>query len=486
MKRRIVLFALIFALAAPVEAAPQPGAAKLKAKIQEKIQERVAERAAERAASRAARRAAAIAARRSEAIREAVTVRQVQRRVVERARQRAAARVAQNRAARISALAAEYRRGRAERSQRQESRRRDLQRQMRAEFGLEFARRNNRDVLARQNEVLGLNLSRDSLNRAIALGFRAKQRRPLSALGVTIDVLALPAETSLDEALSILEDSDPEGSYELNAVFEQSGDVEIADTVAAGAADVPEGLTFTVGLIDTGVDPTHAALTHAEIDQQNFGGSSESVARDHGTAVASIVASLGRPHLKVADVFSSETGLSDATGIVEALNWMSAEDIGVVNMSLSGPDNGLVRFAVELLIERGHLIVAAVGNEGPDGAPQYPAAYPDVIGVTAVDARGEVYDRANRGDYVDVAAPGVEVSAASLDGVNSYSGTSFATPVVSAYLAPLMAQPDHQQAEQAWGRLRDDVQDMGIQGPDQTYGYGLLTTLNSTIAELSN
>jgi len=482
----VVLFALVFALAVPVEAAPQPGAAKLKAKIQEKVQERVAERAAERAAARAARRAAAIAARRSEAIREAVTVRRVQRRVVERARQRAAARIAQNRAARISALAAEYQRARAERSQRDDTRRGNLQKQLRAEFGLGFARLNNRDVLARWDEVLGINLSPESLNRAEALGFRAKKRRQLRGLGLTVDVLALPKETSLDDALSILKDSDPDGTYELNAVFDRNGEAEVADMPSVDSSVAQEGLAFTVGLIDTGVDPTHAALTHVEIEQQNFGGSRDSVARDHGTAVASIVASLGRPRLKVADVFSSETGLSDATGIVEALNWMSEEKIGVVNMSLSGPDNGLVRFAVELLIDRGHLIVAAVGNEGPDGAPQYPAAYPDVIGVTAVDAQGEVYDRANRGDYVDVAAPGVEISAASLEGIGSYSGTSFATPVVSAYLAPLMATPDHQQAEQAWGRLKGDVQDMGASGPDQTYGYGLLTTLNSTIAKLSN
>jgi len=486
LKRRIVLFALVFALAVPVEAAPQPGAAKLKAKIQEKIQERVAERAAERASARAARRAAAIASRRSEAIREAVTVRRVQRRVVERVRQRAAARVAQDRAARISEMASEYQRSRAERNQRQEQRRGELQRQLRAEFGLEFARLNNRDVLARQDEILGINLSPQSLSRAADLGFRAKQRRPLNALGLTIDVLSLPAQTSLEDALSILKDSDPEGTYELNAVFDRSGDAELSDIEPAVLTAAQKGLSFTVGMIDTGVDPEHAALTHADIEQQNFGGSPDTVARDHGTAVASIVASLGRPHLKVADVFSGETGLSDATGIVEALNWMSEQNIGVVNMSLSGPDNGLVRFAIELLIDRGHLIVAAVGNEGPDGAPQYPAAYPDVIGVTAVDAQGEIYDRANRGDYVDVAAPGVEISAASLEGVESYSGTSFATPVVSAYLAPLVTKPDYQQAEQAWGRLKGDVQDMGISGPDQTYGYGLLTMLNSAVAELSN
>jgi subtilisin family serine protease len=68
------------------------------------------------------------------------------------------------------------------------------------------------------------------------------------------------------------------------------------------------------------------------------------------------------------------------------------------------------------------------GNGGKE-APAYPAAHPDVIAVTAIDADARIYKKANRGEYIDLAAPGVDVWAAKAGGGGSYrSGTSFAVP----------------------------------------------------------
>ena len=85
---------------------------------------------------------------------------------------------------------------------------------------------------------------------------------------------------------------------------------------------------------------------------------------------------------------------------------------------------------------KGVVFVAAAGNGGPDAPAGYPAAYDEVIAVTAVDRKGGNYDHANRGTYIDVAAPGVQIWTALPDGEEGLlSGTSFAAPFVTAVAA---------------------------------------------------
>ncbi len=90
---------------------------------------------------------------------------------------------------------------------------------------------------------------------------------------------------------------------------------------------------------------------------------------------------------------------------------------------------------------RGMVLIAAVGNAGPRSPPLYPAAYRDVIGVTATDADDKLLAQANRGPQVAVAAPGVDILAPAPD--DSYqltSGTSVAAAHVSGVAALLLAR----------------------------------------------
>ena len=142
----------------------------------------------------------------------------------------------------------------------------------------------------------------------------------------------------------------------------------------------------------------------------------------------------------------------------------------MVNISLAGPPNALLEEAVRRAVARGVLVVAAVGNDGPAAPPRYPAAYPDVIGVTAVDGGGVIYRRAARGSHVDLAAPGVNVVAASAP--NSYqpaTGTSFAAPAVAAMLARTHRRADAASASRAVAEITARARDAGA----PVYGAGI-------------
>jgi subtilisin family serine protease len=108
-------------------------------------------------------------------------------------------------------------------------------------------------------------------------------------------------------------------------------------------------------------------------------------------------------------------------------------------MALVGPPNPLLRRAMDRMDQLGVLLVAAVGNEGLD-EPRYPAAYASVIGVGAVDAKGQLYARGNRGPAVEILAPGVEiVSTVPGDAFAFGDGTSLAAANVTGLLALAVA-----------------------------------------------
>jgi subtilisin family serine protease len=121
------------------------------------------------------------------------------------------------------------------------------------------------------------------------------------------------------------------------------------------------------------------------------------------------------------------------------------------------------------------VIVAAAGNNGAGAEPSYPAAYPGVVAVTAVDHELNVYQRATRGPYVDLAAPGVNVWTASAQGTGSLkTGTSYAVPFVSAAAGVLLASRPDLDITAVRTRLEKATLDLGQPGRDPTFGFGLI------------
>ena len=164
--------------------------------------------------------------------------------------------------------------------------------------------------------------------------------------------------------------------------------------------------------------------------------------------------------------------IASTVSLLRALDWLISAEVDVVNISLAGPPNRLLETALNRAAGQNVLVMAAAGNGGPVAAPMYPAAYHSVVAVTAVDAGRQVFRLANRGAYLDLAAPGVGLlHARAGGGYAASSGTSFAVPFAATAAARLMrSQPDADPLE----TLFNSAEDLGPPGRDDIYGYGLL------------
>jgi subtilisin family serine protease len=203
----------------------------------------------------------------------------------------------------------------------------------------------------------------------------------------------------------------------------------------------------------------------------------------HGTAVASLFVGWSRDFagaapgadLRAIDVYCA----GGAPGgrlrdVVTALGELAAARCRVINLSIVGPDNAVLEAAVRAVQAQAILVVAATGNDGPNARPLYPAAYPGVIAVSAVDARWRVLPEASGGAHVTFAAPGADILAASPGGgLQPVRGTSFAAPLVAGMLARELANPGVD-GDLVVQRLVAMAQDRGRKGRDSRYGFGLV------------
>jgi subtilisin family serine protease len=255
---------------------------------------------------------------------------------------------------------------------------------------------------------------------------------------------------------------------------------------------VGNGSAHRVGLVDGGVDAAHPALRNAVL--RHWGCEGKTVASPHGTAVASLLVGQDRPFagalpgatLFAADVYCGEPVGGSAERIVQALGWMAKERVAVVNVSLVGPANRWLEQAVMALARRGHVVIAAVGNDGPAAPPLYPASYADAVGVTAVNSKRRVLPEAAQGPQVQFAAPGFELAAASPSGASyaSVRGTSFAAPFVAGLLAAQLDEPDPAAAKLAVQALVRQAVDLGASGRDPVFGWGLVAESSRTAPDV--
>lgn len=312
-----------------------------------------------------------------------------------------------------------------------------------------------------RGEILAWSPAPAGMQAAAAAGLAVAREEAYPELGQRLVVFRVPPGSgpALGGALEALRAADPEGVYDFNHLFSGSG-AQAGD--GAGRASVPAaGAALRVGLVDSGVDPSHAVFEDVEIHHWGCGGARHPA--PHGTAVAALM--VGRSahfsgaapggSLYAADVYCDEPAGGSVDRIMGALGWLAREGVGVVNVSLVGPRNAALERAVAALVGRGHLLVAAVGNDGPAAAPLYPASYPGVVGVSGVDRRGQPLPEAGRGRQVMFAAPGSHMVSA-VPGSPPYRqvrGTSYAAPIVAGLLARGLPRPDPDAARRALAAL---------------------------------
>lgn len=313
--------------------------------------------------------------------------------------------------------------------------------------------------------------------RAGEAGFAMIDRERIEGLDLDIARFRVPDGRSLARARKQLAKLLPAAEVDADNLYFASGP---GGALPGAALATPQGGgKASLGLIDGGV-AAHPSVA-GRVEQRGFAKGAPSANR-HGTAVASLLVGSGAvrgaapgQRLLAADVYGTDPAGGNASAIARALGWLAQSGVAVTTISLVGPDNKLLSLAVSRAQQRGMLIVAAVGNDGPAAPPAYPASSKGVFAVTGVDAKERALPEAGRALHVDFAAPGDAVLAATgAASSDRLRGTSFAAPLVAGRLALRYPAPAIDRIGPAVTALVMEARDLGKQGRDKIYGHGLI------------
>lgn len=357
------------------------------------------------------------------------------------------------------------------------------------------------------DEIVSADLTDDDLAVLLAEGYVLLAQANLSGLNdINLRRFDVPAGVSVQEALDRVRTLPSGGATDLNHFYRtgQSADAPTAEPAVCNGLHcgghqlvnwpVDHAALATcygdivIGMIDTGLNAGHETFEGASLRVHRLTSDQlEPSSAVHGTAVAAVL--IGAPQsrspgllpgveLVAVDTFFRAGGdeRSDVYSLLKGLSYLADEGANVINLSLAGPANILLEHAMADLAGAGIVPVAAMGNAGARAAPLFPAAYEDVIAVTAIDRHADIYRRAVQGAHVDFSAPGVEVwTAASIKGAKPKTGTSFATPFVTGAVALVMSGLDNPTVPDIRSRLASTSQDLGETGHDPVFGHGLIS-----------
>jgi hypothetical protein len=247
------------------------------------------------------------------------------------------------------------------------------------------------------------------------------------------------------------------------------------------AHTLAHGVNVTIAIIDSGIDLKHPEFTGVAIAPFDALGSKEGP-HAHGTGVAGAIVSRGRlmgsapaAHILAIRAFGISGKGAESTSyvILKGLDLAAAHGAQIVNMSFAGPKDALVERGLAALAARNILMVAAAGNAGPKSPPLYPGANANVVAVSATDAQDKLFAASNRGAYVAVAAPGVDIFLpAPDDKYQIISGTSFSAAYVSGLAALVLERNPGLKPQDVRAILTKTARDLGPPGPDDQFGAG--------------
>jgi subtilisin family serine protease len=261
------------------------------------------------------------------------------------------------------------------------------------------------------------------------------------------------------------------------------------------AHNLATGDKVLVAVIDSGIDLGHPELKGVVAGSFDALGTSEKP-HMHGTAIAGAIAAHARlmgaaPAARILAIraFGATGNSAEATtfAILKGIQYAVQQNARIINMSFAGPrDPGLGR-ALAAAKARGAVLIAASGNFGPKSPPQYPAADPNVIAVSATDAEDHMFRASNIGTHIAVSAPGVDVLLPVPD--NNYemiSGTSFSAAYVSGIAALVIQRAPALTPDAVRHILESTAKDLGPRGKDPQYGAGLVDAYGAIMAVQAN
>lgn len=277
-------------------------------------------------------------------------------------------------------------------------------------------------------------------------------------------------------------------------------------TLKAGQAwDITKGQGTTVAVLDTGVASLSDTASNL-LAGANLGGSTTSSGNGqtdldgHGTAMAAIIGGSGAsvteglaPGTKILPVIINNT-MINGVGIgnqpdqmAAAIEYAVSQHVSVINLSQSIGQDSSVPQAIQDALNHNIVVVAASGDEG-SSTVDYPAAYPGVVAVGAVDQSGSVWSKSNAGPQVTLVAPGVAVPTENnLGEAATTDGTSAATAYVSATVALIRAAHPSWTAGQVIRDLIATADPTSAQAAGQRsdqYGYGIVDPLKALQASV--
>jgi subtilisin family serine protease len=247
------------------------------------------------------------------------------------------------------------------------------------------------------------------------------------------------------------------------------------------AHTLAHGANVTVAVIDSGIDLKHPEFADAMMVPFDALGSKEGP-HVHGTGVAGAIVSHARlmgsaPAARILAIraFGAAPKGAESTSyvILKALDYAAAHGAQIVNMSFAGPKDTLIERSLAALAAKNIVLVAAAGNAGPKSPPLYPAANTNVIAVSATDAQDKLFAASNRGSYIAIAAPGVEIFLPAPDEkYQMSSGTSFSAAYISGLAALMLERNPALKPDQLRAILLKTARDLGPPGPDDQFGAG--------------
>jgi hypothetical protein len=255
----------------------------------------------------------------------------------------------------------------------------------------------------------------------------------------------------------------------------------------ADAHRIAKGDNVVIALIDSEIDSNQPDLVGRVTDRFDAG-CGATVPDAHGTGMAGAIAShvhlLGvAPHANIIAICAfGGIGQPKAASnkIIKGLDYAIQHGARIVNMSFAGPFDPALSQALQIAREKGILVIAAAGNNGPKSPPLYPGADRSVMAVTATDENDRLFNGSNQGKYVTIAAPGVDILVPSPGaGLQFTTGTSVATANVSGVAALLLSHKPSLKPEEIRAILMTTAQHLGAEGINPQFGAGLVDPLKA-------